>query len=303
MNHEPQHSLSACALLVAFSLTASASEIAGVYDLQGAYLPQRGTAAEITVERVGENYRVTRIGRFTEGANAPFSWVSEPGKLHGNLLAVRYAISGNPVATTGASGALLSSLGDGASDATLLATLGQGNTVRAFYVFSPDRTTVREVALNVTRKGSESFWRSLKTRGTQRHANPTPAPKRMTNAQFTAHVEKIAKDWHETMVRRTYERWILDDPSLAATYRGMMADDLSFPPSQWDDWDTQSKIIDAYENKTDARYRNAKGEIIHLDDVVVREFYSGHLDGFTQVFVFDRGSGAILERGELEENE
>ena len=86
----------AFALALAIPSLASADTIVGNYELSGRYSNRRGTAVKVRVEGAGyRKYRVERRGRFTSRryrSLPEFTWTSEVGELHGNLLVVRYTL-------------------------------------------------------------------------------------------------------------------------------------------------------------------------------------------------------------------
>ncbi len=297
-----------CALALALSIPslASADTLVGTYELTGRYNNRRATAVNVRVEAAGWNkYRVIRRAKFTSSTyrHLPeFAWNSEVGEKHGNLLIVRYTLG------AATSGGIAAGLSASPSDSAMLRALAQGNEIRAIYKFSSDRTKLREVVLNTTRRGDQSWWRSIKTSGEAivEGFRPTSAPGRLSAAEFNRKSEEYMRQWYLDYLEGGYEDELLNASTAAeraaiqANWDEDKADDPAADAQGDELW--EDHVDDIYDN--DSPYRTVGGQPIPKSDVVVSgmSFFSNLAGiGLSKTFVFDRHTGLLLEEGDIQD--
>lgn len=297
-----------CALALALSIPslASADTLAGTYELTGRYNNRRGTAVSLRVESAGWNkYRVIRKGKFTSRTyrHLPeFTWNSEIGQQHGNLLIVRYSLGAST--SSGIAGGLSSN----PSDSAMLRALAQGNELRAIYKFSADRSEIREVMLNTTRRGDQSWWRSIKTNGNAvvEGFRPANAPGRISQAEFNRKVEEHLRQWYQDYLRDGYEDDIANADTAAERerLRRWWDEDKADDPAADAEGDEVWEDHVEYQYDDGQPYRDANDAKVPYDDVVVvgMSFFSNLAGiGLSKTFVFDRHTGEVLEEGDIQD--
>jgi len=131
-----------CAVLalIAASPSLYAQSITGRYDLSGRQ-GRRAVSAEVTVSTTSTGFRVTRAGAFTSQrfSHLPgFAWSAAASRTGPRSFQARYEVS-----QAGSS----------------------SNLIEATYSLSADGLTLREELRNLTRYGSESYWRTGATTG------------------------------------------------------------------------------------------------------------------------------------------
>lgn len=171
-------------LLLLLALPAAAQELTGEFDLAGRYNTRRGTAAVLKVARTPTGaLTVERTGRYTAASYAtrpPFVWRSgEVTRRNARTFDVRYRLS--------------SGLAGGVAGGPVT------NVLWARYVVAADGRSIREEAVNFTRRGEESFWASLTTSGPRKASAPTQAQAlELARAGITDHVQRVRMhegDW------------------------------------------------------------------------------------------------------------
>lgn len=150
---------------------ASAQDLAGTYSLSGRYSNRRLTAVSLTITPgAGGALEVSRTARFTSRTYRnvpPFTWTASEVSQHGRLLQVTYTLD-----RAGASVGLAANLDPDALDRdAAVATVREGNTLRAVYSLAADGQTLNEVVVNATRRGTEAWYYWISTSG-QRTGNP-----------------------------------------------------------------------------------------------------------------------------------
>lgn len=131
-----------CALfaLIAASPSLYAQSITGRYDLSGRQ-GRRAVSAEVTVSTTATGFRITRAGAFTSQRfrHLPgFSWSAEVTRTGPRSFQARYEV--NEVGTS-------------------------SNLIEATYSLSSDGMTLSEELRNLTRYGSNDYWRTGSTQG------------------------------------------------------------------------------------------------------------------------------------------
>lgn len=298
-----------CAFALALSIPAlaSADSFVGTYEMTGRYSNRRTTAVKVRVESAGyQKYRVERRAKFRSATyrHLPeFVWNSEIGEKHGNLLIVRYNLG------VSSSGGIAGSLSATPSDAAMLRALARGNQIRAIYKFSSDRTKIREVAYNVTRRGDHSWYRWIKTNGEEvtEAFRPTTAPGRLSQAEFDRRTTEYMRQWYQDHLASGYQDELADASTAAERKRiqdnwdSDKADDPASDAQGDEYW--EDHVEDLYDN--DSPYRTvASGQPIPKDDVVVygMSFYTEMAGiGLSKSFVFDRHTGLLLEEGDIQD--
>jgi len=297
-----------CALALALSIPslASADSLAGTYETTGRYNNRRATAVNVRVEAAGWNkYRVIRKAKFTSSTyrHLPeFTWNSAIGEQHGNLLIVRYTLGA--ATSSGIAGSLSAS----PSDSRMLRALAQGNELRAIYKFSSDRSTIREVILNTTRRGDESWWRSIKTNGgaVVEGFRPASAPGRISQAEFNRRTEEYIRNWYQEYLKEGYEDQIANasDAAERDRLRRYWDEDKADDPAADAEGDEywEDSVEEQYDNG-DA-YRDANDAKVPYEDTVVvgMSFFSNLAGiGLSKTWVFDRHTGEVLEEGDIQD--
>lgn len=297
-----------CALALALSIPslASADSLAGTYEMTGRYNNRRATAVSVRVESAGWNkYRVVRKGKFTSRTyrHLPeFTWNSAIGEQHGNLLIVRYTLEG------ATSAGIAGSLSANPSDSAMLRALDQGNELRAIYKFSTDRSQIREVVLNTTRRGDQSWWRSIKANGSSvvEGFRPTTAPGRLSQAEFNRKTEEYMRQWYQNYLKEGYEDQIANasDAAERDRLRRYWDEDKADDPAADAEGDELWEDHVEWQYDNDEPYRDANDAKVPHEDVVVVGFsFFTNLAGIglSKTFVFDRHTGELLEEGDIQD--
>jgi hypothetical protein len=297
-----------CALALALSIPslASADSLSGTYEMTGRYNNRRNTAVSVRVESAGWNkYRVIRKAKFTSSTyrHLPeFTWNSEIGQQHGNLLIVRYSLGAST------SSGIAGGLSGNPSDRAMLRALAQGNEIRAIYKFSDDRSKIREVVLNTTRRGDQSWWRSIKANGDAvvEGFRPTTAPGRLSQAEFDRKTLEHMRQWYRDHLRDGYESELADASTAAerAQIRANWDSDKADDPAADAEGDELWEDNVEYQYDDGEPYRDANDAKVPYEDVVVvgMSFYTELAGiGLSKTFVFDRHTGEVLEEGDIQD--
>lgn len=130
--------VSALLALIAIAPSLSAQSITGRYDLSGRQ-GRRAVTAELTVSTTPTGFRVTRAGAFSTQrfAHLPgFNWSAPVTRTGSRTFRARYEVGSAP-----------------------------SNLIEATYTLSSDGQTLSEELRNLTRYGSEGYWRTGSTSG------------------------------------------------------------------------------------------------------------------------------------------
>lgn len=279
----------------------------GQFDLKGKYNNRRATSVELKIRKLpGSGVVVTRTAKFTSRRHRSkpvFIWRSSRVDIHERRMTVTFKLEQDVGPNGATAGGIIDGLDpDTATNARVLDLLSKTNTFKAVYFLSKDRKQIREIVLNSTRLGDQSWWRWVTTSGKRKVA---PTPGELSEAKFLEKAHKAILEWYVADIEETYES-LLADADDEAEKKELLEDkktDLDTDMVEFMDDEYFSEWVDdRYEDENP--YLDAHGKAIPRAKVrvIALSMYPEYAGiGLSKTFVFDSRTGEIIDEGDIQD--